>query len=339
MASRDARSTFVPDRRSDIEISVIVPVGRRHSRAPDLYKEYKAGLDALGQPYEMIFVLDGRRDEFASGLRELLSQGERFTVVHLTREFGEGTALAAGLEQASGQTIVTLPAYEQIEAVEVEKLVRTVGLHDVAIGWRRPRAGGAFERGRRWLFHRLLRSVTGLQYHDLGRSTRAFSRRVLDEIHLYGGQHRYVAVLADRQGFKVHEVPVRQSPRDRFQGRYEARDYARSLLDLLTIAFLVRFTKKPLRFFGMLGVGTFGIGALLVTGIILERLLFGHALAERPALLLSSLLLVLGLQLFALGLLGELIIFTHARSIKDYQVERVIRFSAGRELENAREAG
>lgn len=329
----------MPEPRLDVEISVIVPVGRRHAHPADLYGQYKAGLDALGQPYEMIFVLDGRRDDFANGLRELLSQGEQFTVVRLTREFGEGTALAAGLEQASGQTIVTLPAYEQIQPTEIEKLVRTVGLHDVAVGWRRPRAGGPFERARRWLFHRLLRWVTGLELHDLGCSARAFSRRVLDEIHLYGSQHRYLAVLAERQGFKVQEVPVKQSERDRFLGRYRARDYARSLLDILTIAFLARFIKKPLRFFGMIGVGTFAVGALLVTSIVLDRLMFGQALAERPALLLSSLLLVLGLQLFALGLLGELIIFTHARSIKDYQVERVIRFSAGRELENAREAG
>jgi hypothetical protein len=92
------------------------------------------------------------------------------------------------------------------------------------------------------------------------------------------------------------------------------------------VFFLVRFTKKPLRFFGMVGVSTFAIGALLVIWLVMDRLFFGHALAARPALLLSSLLVVLGLQLFALGLLGELIIFTHAKALKDYQVERVVQF-------------
>ena len=99
------------------------------------------------------------------------------------------------------------------------------------------------------------------------------------------------------------------------------------LLDIFTIFFLVRFTKKPLRFFGMVGLTIFGIGSLLVAWLIVEKLFFGQGLAARPALLLSTLLVVLGLQLFALGLLGELIIFTHARAIKDYQIERVIQFT------------
>ena len=133
-------------------------------------------------------------------------------------------------------------------------------------------------------------------------------------------------MLADRRASASTEVDVRQSPEDRFEGIYGPREYARGLLDIFTVFFLVRFTKKPLRFFGMVGVTTFGIGAIAGRLAGRRALFFGQALADRPALLLSSLLVVLGLQLFALGLLGELIIFTHARAIKDYQVERVIQF-------------
>ena len=180
---------------------------------------------------------------------------------------------------------------------------------------------------RRSLFHKLLGWVTGARLHDLGCGARAFSRRVLEEIQLYGDQHRFLAVLAERQGFVVQEVDLAQSPEDRFKSVYGPRDYARGLLDIFTIFFLVRFTKKPLRFFGMVGLTIFGIGSLLVAWLMVEKLFFGQGLAARPALLLSTLLVVLGLQLFALGLLGELIIFTHARAIKDYQIERVIQFS------------
>jgi glycosyltransferase involved in cell wall biosynthesis len=307
---------------------VIVPVGDRHANAAELYAEYKSGLDAIGQPYEIIFVLDGPHAQFAAGLKELLGNGQRFNVVGLTRSFGEATAIMAGFEQASGDTIVTLPAYQQIEAADVVKLVSALGESDVAIGRRWPRAGGPLERLRRWMFHGLLAWVTKLQFSDLGCGARAFHRRVLEEIQLYGDQHRFLAVLADRQGFRVREVDVRQSPKDRFKGTYGPREYTRGFLDIFTVFFLVRFTKKPLRFFGMVGVSTFAIGALLVAWLVIERLFFGQALAERPALLLSSLMVVLGLQLFALGLLGELIIFTHARATKDYQIERVIHFSA-----------
>src|SRR5690606_20249615 len=156
---------------------------------------------------------------------------------------------------------------------------------------------------------------------------RAMKRRVLEEIELYGEQHRFLPVLANRKGFRVAEVELRQSPEDRFDGAYRAREYVHRLLDIFTVFFLVRFTHKPLRFFGMVGAATFGVGALITAWLVLERLLLDRALADRPALLLSSLLVVLGMQVFALGLIGELIIFTHARDIKDYQIDEVLRFS------------
>jgi glycosyltransferase involved in cell wall biosynthesis len=307
-------------------LSVIVPVGERHGDAARLHAEYRAGLEALGQPYEFVYVLDGPRREFADSLRQLIEDGERFTVISLTRTFGEATALMAGFEHSTGSTILTLPAYPQIAGSEIAKLVLALSDCDIAVGRRWPRAGGAFERMRRSLFHRLLGWITGVRLNDLGCGARAFPRRVLEEIQLYGDQHRFLAVLAERQGFGVHEVDLAQSPEDRFGGLYGPRDYARGLLDIFTIFFLVRFTKKPLRFFGMVGLTIFAVGSLLVLWLVADKLIFGHGLASRPALLLSTLLVVLGLQLFALGLLGELIIFTHARAIKDYQIERVIQF-------------
>ena len=123
----------------------------------------------------------------------------------------------------------------------------------------------------------------------------------------------------------MREVEVRQSPKDRFTGRYRSREYAHRALDIFTVFFLVRFTKKPLRFFGMIGASTFGVGALVLLVLVVQRL-GGVGLSDRPALLLSSLLVVMGLQLFALGLLGELIIFTHARGLKDYQVDEIIEY-------------
>jgi len=309
------------------EISVIVPVGSRHGDALALHADYRRGLDAIGRNHEIIYVLDGPKREFAGGLQRLLEQGERITVIGLTRPFGEATALMAGFERAAGQIIVTLPAYHQIASADVAKLVDSLDHCNVAVGRRWPRAGGPFERLRRRVFHGLLAWITKVRFRDLGCGARAFERRVLEQIPLYGDQHRFLPLIADRQGFVVSEVDLRQSPRDRHEGVYGPREYVRGFLDIFTVFFLVRFTKKPLRFFGMIGVTMFALGSLLVAWLVLERLFLGQPLADRPALLLSTLLVVLGLQVFALGLLGELIIFTHARDIKDYQVERVIQFS------------
>jgi glycosyltransferase involved in cell wall biosynthesis len=313
--------------RNPNRISVIIPVGRRHESIRDLYGEYCAGLDAVGLPYEFIFVMDGPYRDAMSEVESLIDTGPgNIIMVILNRSFGESTAIMAGFERASGEFILTLPAYHQIDAEDIGKLVAPLEHKDVVQGWRWPRAGSSLERLRRSFFHGIVAKFTAMRLHDVGCGARAMKRIVLQELSLYGDQHRLLAVLAHRQGFSVTEVEVRQSTQDRFSGVYRPREYAHFVLDVFTVFFLVRFTKKPLRFFGMIGASMFGLGVLLTLYLVFERLVFAESLAGRPALLLSALIVVLGLQLFALGLLAELIIFTHARHIKDYQGAEVIQY-------------
>jgi glycosyltransferase involved in cell wall biosynthesis len=315
------------ERNSTIRLSVIVPIGARHENITELFQEYSRALDLLRTPYEFVFVVDGPYRDVLQGLESLINSGASgLIVVALNRSFGESTAIMAGFERCSGELILTLPAYHQIDPDEIGKLVSTLERKDVAVGWRWPRAGGGFEKLRRSMFHNLVSKVTGMRLHDLGCGARAMKRAVLQELSLYGDQHRLLAVLAHRHGFSVTEVELRQSERDRFEGVYRPREYAHLLLDVFTVFFLVRFTKKPLRFFGMLGACMFGIGAVVVLYLMFERIVFQESLADRPALLISALVVVLGLQLFALGLLAELIIFTHARHLKDYQGAQVIHY-------------
>jgi hypothetical protein len=189
---------------------------------------------------------------------------------------------------------------------------------------RRQRVGSAFERIRRRLFHGILKGITGHSYRDLGCGVRLLKRAVAEEITLYGDQHRFLPVLAERRGFNVREVELAQSPNDQFRGRYRLREYLHRILDIMTVFFLVRFTKKPLRFFGSIGFLTAGFGAIVVLLLVTQRLFYGMPLADRPALLLGSLLVVLGVQLFALGLLGELIIFSHAADSKEYAIRSIV---------------
>ncbi len=307
-------------------ISVIIPVGSRRSPIEALYREYKAGLTATGQSFEFIFVLDGPRQDASRDLLQLQRDGEDLTIVSLTRCFGESSALMAGFERAQGDYIVTLPAYHQIDPQDIGRLVQTLSVADMAIANRVPRSGSHLDRMRRSVYHGLVTFATGARYRDLGCGARAMRRQVLEEIELYGDQHRFLAILATRLGFNVREIDVRQSPKDRRQRIYRPREYMHHVLDLFSVFFLARFTKRPLRFFGMVGAGTFGAGALLITLLGAQRVFLDQQLADRPALLLAALLLVLGLQIFALGLLGELIIFTHARSVKDYRVETVVHY-------------
>lgn len=306
------------------EISVLIPVGIRHDDTKSLYREYRAALAASGRSYEIIYILDGQREDVARDLESLIGEGEAITAVQLGQAFGEAAALTAGFDRAAGSIILTLPAYFQAEAGEIPRVLDALTQCDMVVTRRWPRRGGVLSRFRRAVFHRLVALFTGARFEDLGCNVRALRREVVSEIAIYGDQHRFLPLLAIKQGFSVREIDVKQSPKDEFRGVYRLREYAHRVLDILTVLFLMRFTKKPLRFFGMVGTIIFSIGATFLLVLVVQKIFFGMPLADRPALLLSSLLVVVGLQLFALGLLGELIIFTHARELKEYKIERII---------------
>lgn len=316
--------------------SIIIPVESRVDDLAVLLGEYETALMNAGIDFEMIVVLDGWKETLVARLREYGKSRERLRVLQFSRDFGESAALMAGFSEANGENIVTLPAYWQVVPAEITKLLASLDDDtDMSIAVRWPRAGSRFERLRRGAFHGMLKWITGHSYRDLGCGVRLFRRRIAEEISLYGDQYRFLPVLAVRRGFRVREVELAQSPHDRFRGRYRLREYVHGILNVMTVFFLVRFTKKPLRFFGSIGFIAAGIGAAVVTVLVIQRLFFGVALGDRPALLLASLLVVLGVQLFGLGLLGELIIFSHASESREYAVRSITDFhrSAGQPVQ------
>ncbi|MGI9225468.1 MAG: glycosyltransferase [Woeseiaceae bacterium] len=313
------------DEQESIDLTGIVVVGERRDDLASLAREYWAALAATQRSFELIFVLDGQREDALSALTEARSADTLpIRILRLSRAFGEATALMCGVDHARGERVVTLPPYYQVDPAELPRLVETSAEYDMLVVRRIPRRGGAFERLRRRVFHRILHAITGHRFNDLGCYVRILNRKVLRELRLYGDQHRFLPVLAQNAGFSTVEVEARQSEHDDFRSRYRIREYMHRLLDIFTIFFLVRFTKKPLRFFGMIGSIIGIVGGLILVVLVIQRLFLDMPLADRPALLLSSLLAVLGLQLFSLGLLGELIIFTHARSLKEYKIAEII---------------
>ena len=307
-----------------VQISVIVPVSERYDNIRELYFDYKNALESLDFDYECIYVLDGEFKDIFEQLKLMQTEGEQIRIIQLAKSFGEATALTVGFEHSHGQFILTLPAYYQVDPSELPKLLKEINNFDMIVVRRWPRVDSRFNRFQTRMFHWILNFIMETPYRDLGCGVRVFSRQIANEVPLYGDQHRFLPLLASRQGFKIKEVEVTQSSRDRYRRVYRAGVYPRRLLDILTVFFLVKFTKKPLRFFGLIGSFTFLIGSILSIYLVIERLFFSVSLADRPALLLSSLLVVLGVQIFALGLIGELIIFTHAKNIKEYSIDKII---------------
>lgn len=308
----------------NLKISVVIPISERVSNVAELYQAYKQALESLKNPYDITYVLDGDYPDELSTLTDLQAKGEDIKIITMAKWFGEAIALNAGFENSDGEVILTLPAYYQIEPSEVPKLVDSLKDCDMVVAVRWPRIDAGLNQLQSKVFHWIVNKITDANYRDLGCGARAFYRKVVDEVAIYGDQHRFLPLLTAQKGFTVKQIELQHSKQDEHRRIYGAGVYLRRIIDILTVFFLVKFTKKPLRFFGLIGSGMFIIGGVLLTGLVLERLVGGIDLADRPALLLSSLLVVLGVQLFALGLIGELIIFTHAKDMKEYTVDEII---------------
>ena len=313
--------------RGEPDVSVVVPIVERYGDLKQLYQEFSAELTRLGHSSEFIFVVDNSQRSAIPVLRDLqVTEGDRLSILQLNGSFGESAALTLGFEQARGEKIITLAAYFQVEPRGIGPALDALdeGV-DLVVGRRFPRIDSFFNRMQSRLFHWFVGGLTSTKFHDISCGFRAMRRRVPRELHLYGGLHRFIPVLALSRGFSVREVPLEQRIEDRRTRVHNAGAYLGRLLDLLTIFFLVKFTRMPLRFFGLLGLFLFASGFLIDLAVATQKIVWNLEIADRPLLLLGVLLMVLGVQTLSLGLLGEMIIFTHARNMRDYRVAEVIR--------------
>jgi len=305
-------------------ISVIIPISERHDDIGEMHREYRDALLQAGVPFEMIYVVDGGFAKAYLELKAMKEQGEKLTLIKHARPFGEAIAITSGFQQCVGGIIMTLPAYHQVEAADLPKMIEGMDVHDMVVARRWPRSDSKWNQMQTRLYHNIVSRMTGNVCNDIGCSVRMFRRKVLDEIHIYGDLHRFLPILSHKQGFRIKEVDLKQSPKEKRVRTYPFGIYVRRMIDLLTVFFLIKFTKKPLRFFGLTGSVILVLGFLVTTYLVVSRLLFGVSLSDRPLFLIGILFLVLGLQIFAIGLVGEIVIFTHAKELKEYTVEEIV---------------
>src|SRR5262249_17894355 len=258
-----------------LQLSVVIPVSGRWSDLRATYDEYAKEISATGHSYEVIFVLDGPDQAALRPLHDLKVQHPEIQVIVLNRWFGEATALAIGLERSRGSVVLTLPPYFQVETFEIRRLLDKLNKSevDMVVAWRHPRIDSLFNRAQAWVFRWLTTVLTQTKYHDVSCGLRVMKRQVIEEIRLYGELHRFLPLLAYEQGFKVEELPVQQSRFDLARRMHKPGIYFRRILDVLTLFFLVKFTKKPLRFFGLIGSGFSLTGAVILGYLGLYRLL------------------------------------------------------------------
>ena len=291
-----------------------------------LFERYKTNLDKTNMNYEIIFVIDGNMPNVLSEVKLLASENSNIKIIKLGRWFGDATSLQAGFDASEGELIITLPSFQQVEADEISKMVESLDDNDMVIGWRHPRMDSFLNNLQSKVFNNIIMTFVGTKFHDLKCNVRLFKREILENIYMYGDQDRFLPLWAWRLGYKVKEIKVKQHKADFRQKLYPFQSYIQRTLELVSLFFLIKFTKKPIRFFGSSGLIIFSLGTLLGFILFIQRFFFDIALADRPIVLVSLLLIVFGILAFAIGLVGELIIFTHAKDIKDYIIEDVYSY-------------
>ncbi|HEV3456092.1 MAG TPA: glycosyltransferase family 2 protein [Thermoanaerobaculia bacterium] len=325
-ASATSVAPLVPQgTAAELDVSVLVPVLDEAETVEELGSRVAAVLDGLGLRFEIVFVDDGSRDGTAERVRSAHGRDGRIKLVRLRRNFGKAAALSAGFEHSRGRLIVTMDGDLQDDPDEIPRLLAALeaGDLDLVSGWKRERRDPAAKRLPSRLFNWVTRRLAGVELHDFNSGFKVYRREVLDQIAVYGELHRYIPVLASRRGFAVGEAPVTHHPRRHGVSKYGWDRFYKGLLDLITVLFITRYTRRPLHLFGAVGLGfvAAGFGIDLYLAILWMG---GATLSNRPLLLLGVLLMLLGIQVLTTGLLGEMITFKNFRRPDSYSVKEYL---------------
>lgn len=306
---------------AEFALSVIVPVARESDTILQDHALHEAALAEAGA-VEFIYVVDGDLPKTTAALETLTqASGHTVRVLVFNQAFGESAALSVGFKRARAPRILTLVPEPQVNPADLLGLVQGLDSADMVVAKRTSGVGGSvFGAGKmEWALKRLLQSP----FADLRCRVRALKKEVGEEIVLYGHQHRFFPLLALRHGFKVVEQTVRPGSGLPLKETSAPLDYS-LILDVVTVFFLLKFLKKPFRFFGGFGLAVLALGLLATGWLVFARLAFGTALVDRPALILSSLMVVLGVQIIAVGLIGEIVTFAYTKDMREYRIDRII---------------
>jgi glycosyltransferase involved in cell wall biosynthesis len=311
--------------------SIVVPLHNEQESVTDLYDRLKAVMEASGESFEIVFVDDGSNDHTFPTLREIAHVDSRVTVVKLRRNFGQTAGLAAGFDHARGEYIIAMDGDLQHDPADIPQFLEKLAAgYDIVSGWRKVRVDNFWlrrlpSRVANWVMAR----ISGVPIHDFGTTFKAYRRDILEQVPLYGELHRFIPALASWHGATICEVPIRNVIRERGSSHYGLSRTFRVFFDLLTIRFLLRYLSRPLHFFGRFGVVSILAGSAIAFWLVVEKFLrHVPVMATHGPLMMAALGLLLGgLNLLAIGLLGEMQVrhYHEPGRRAPYSVDRVLR--------------
>ncbi|HVB34013.1 MAG TPA: glycosyltransferase family 2 protein [Patescibacteria group bacterium] len=311
--------------------SIVVPFHNEEESLSQLYAQLSEVMAERYEPVEFVLVDDHSTDATARLLAEIAERDPRVRVIRLRKNYGQTAALAAGFDYAAGEIIIAMDGDLQHDPADVPAMLEAMERTgcDLVSGWRKKRVDNFWlrrlpSRTANWMMAKL----SGVSIHDFGTTFKVYRREVIKEIPLYGELHRFIPALASWHGASIVEVPIRNIERPQGRSHYGISRTGRVFFDLITIRFLLRYMSRPMHFFGPAGLGGFVIGSGILAWLLFEKVFFGsHLFLEHgPVMVLGMMLVLFGVELLAIGLLGELIMRTHFEAHRKpvYRVETVI---------------
>jgi glycosyltransferase involved in cell wall biosynthesis len=294
-------------------ISIVIPVYNEEESLDFLYDKLSNVLESIGRTYEVILVDDGSRDKSFIKLSEIHRLNPNFKIIKFRRNFGQTQAMRAGFEYSSGEIVITLDADLQNDPGDIPAILAKMEEgYDIVSGWRKNRKDKAISRKLpSKIANNMISKLFNVHLHDYGCTLKAYRKDVLTNIELYGEMHRYIPAVASWMGINVAEIPVNHHPRKYGKAKYGITRTIRVILDMITIKFLLTYSKKPMQMFGLVGGITSLIGAGLVIWMLVERVFFAQPLSTRPLFILAIFIFLVGFQLITMGLLGEIMMRTY----------------------------
>ena len=291
------------------KVSILVPLYNEEESLKPLIAEINNALKIIDINYEILLIDDGSTDKSLEIIKEIVKTDNKVRFISFRKNYGKSAALQLGFKNISGDAVITMDADLQDDPAEIPNLLAKLDEgHDLVSGWKKVRRDPFIKKHSSKFFNYITRLMSGIKIHDFNCGLKAYRKEVVQSVDIYGELHRYVPVLAGWKGFRITEIVVKHHPRKYGKTKFGISRFFKGFVDLLTVIFTTRYIRRPMHLFGFMGAIAFFVGFLISAYLSYEWWVNGTPLYNRPLLGLGALLIVVGVQFFSVGLLGEFMV-------------------------------